>query len=124
MSWPDALRPQKPVPAVRNWNGRGSKHRPAYAGRSPGQVAWTRCAERRGKQATRPAISRQVRTTDRLNVSRMNRFVVGCVKMREAARKRSQATAQQSAAGLSGTEDDHADRFLQERLRFERPDVG
>lgn len=44
--------------------------------------------------------------------------------MREAARKRSQATAGLNWVGLSGTEDDHEDRFLQERLRFERPDAG
>lgn len=44
--------------------------------------------------------------------------------MREAARKRSQAIAGFSGVGLSGTEDDHEDRFLQERLRFERPDAG
>jgi hypothetical protein len=54
----------------------------------------------------------------------VNRFVRGCVKMREAARKRSQATTGLSWVGLSGTEDDHGDRFLQERLRFERPDAG
>lgn len=44
--------------------------------------------------------------------------------MEEAARKRSQATARYLAAGLSGTEEDHGDRFLQERIRFERPDAG
>jgi hypothetical protein len=44
--------------------------------------------------------------------------------MREAARKRSQATAGRPQVGLSGTEDDHEDRLLQERLRFERPDAG
>jgi hypothetical protein len=44
--------------------------------------------------------------------------------MQEAARKRSQASAEHFAAGLSGTDDDHGDRFLQERIRFERPDAG
>src|SRR5580693_9877152 len=98
-------------------------------------------AARRGKRSGRRKPGTPVKTTRGQTAARphfpnfdphgrsvetfsVNRFVCGCVKMQEAARKRSQASALDFAAGLSGTENDHGDRFLQERIRFERPDAG